>query len=90
MHFDDYRYSEDMDFTLREDSVTDEEILGHFRNVFELIYEESRIKIEIIKETIENHKASGSLKFKLSYAATHGSDEIKVDVTIRRNSNNSS
>ncbi|MDA3911904.1 MAG: nucleotidyl transferase AbiEii/AbiGii toxin family protein [Bacteroidales bacterium] len=27
MHFVDYRYSEDMDFTLRDDSVSDEDIL---------------------------------------------------------------
>lgn len=81
MYFDDYRYSEDMDFTLRDDSVSDKEILENFRCVFEQVYEESRIKVEIIKDSVDNHEASGSLKFKMSYVATHGSDEIKVDVT---------
>jgi len=81
MHFGDYRYSEDMDFTLRDDNVSDEDILENFRSVFEQVYEESRIKVEIIEDTIDNHEASGSLKFKMSYVATHGSDEIKVDVT---------
>lgn len=81
MHFEDYRYSEDMDFTLRDDNVIDDEILENIRSVFEQIYEESRIHIEIIENTIDNHEASGSLKFKMSYQATHGSDEIKVDVT---------
>lgn len=81
MHFGDYRYSEDMDFTLRNDSISDEDILENFRSVFEQVYEESRIKAEIIEDTIDNHEASGSLKFKMSYVATHGSDEIKVDVT---------
>ena len=81
IYFDNYRYSEDMDFTLREDSFSDDEILTNFRDIFEKIYEESRIKIEVIEETIDNHKASNSLKFKVKYFATHGSDEIKVDVT---------
>jgi len=81
MHFGDYRYSEDMDFTLRNDRVSDEEILDNFQTVFEQLYEESRITLEIIKETIDNQKNSGSLKFKISYSATHGADEIKVDIT---------
>jgi len=45
------------------------------------VYEESRIKSEIIKDTIDNHEVSGSLKFKMSYVATHGSDVIKIDIT---------
>ncbi len=81
MHFEDYRYSEDMDFTLRDDSVSDEDILESFKTIFEKIYEESRIKVELIDNSIDNHEASGSLKFKISYSATHGADEIKVDVT---------
>ena len=81
MHFNDYRYSEDIDFTLRDDNVSDTEILENFQILFEQVYEESRIKAEIIEDSIENHKASGSLKFKLSYVATHGTDEIKVDIT---------
>jgi predicted nucleotidyltransferase component of viral defense system len=81
MHFDDYRYSEDMDFTLRDDSVSDKEILENFQSVFEQVYVESRIMAEIVEDSVDNHKASGSLKFKMSHVATHGSDEIKVDIT---------
>ncbi len=81
MYFEDYRFSEDMDFTLRDDNISDKEILENVRNAFEHIYEESRIKAEIIEDSVDNHEASGSLKFKMSYVATHGSDEIKVDVT---------
>lgn len=81
MHFENYRYSEDMDFTLRDDSVSDKDILDEFQNIFNQIYEESRIKIILVNDSIDNHEASGSLKFKMSYSATHGSDEIKVDVT---------
>lgn len=81
MHFDDYRYSEDMNFTLRDDTISDKEILDNFRSIFEEILEESRIKIEVIEDTIENHEKSGSLKFKMTYNATHGSGEIKVDIT---------
>lgn len=81
MHIEDYRYSEDMDFTLRDDSVTDDDILTSFQAIFEKILEESKIVVEIIGNSIDNHVASGSLKFRLKYIATHGSDEIKVDVT---------
>lgn len=81
MYFEDYRYSEDMDFTLRDNNVKDEEILENFRRIFEKVYEESRIKVNIIEDTIDNHEDSGSLKFKMSYKATHGTDEIKIDVT---------
>lgn len=81
MYFKDYRYSEDMDFTLRDDNVSDVDILKNIRSVFEQVYEESRIKTVIIDDTIDNHEASGSLKFKMRYVATHGSDEIKIDIT---------
>ncbi|MCF8298742.1 MAG: nucleotidyl transferase AbiEii/AbiGii toxin family protein [Saprospiraceae bacterium] len=81
MYFEDYPYSEDMDFTLRDNNVKDEEILENFRRIFEKVYEESRIKVNIIEDTIDNHEDSGSLKFKMSYKATHGTDEIKIDVT---------
>lgn len=81
MYFEDYRYSEDMDFTLRDDSASDEDILKNFKNTFKKVYEESRIKVELIDNSIDNHQVSGSLKFKINYNATHGSDEIKVDVT---------
>lgn len=81
MHFEEYRYSEDMDFTLREDSVSDEDIIHNFKEVFEHLFEESRIRLKIIEDSIDVHHTSGSLNFKISYQATHGSDEIKADIT---------
>jgi len=81
MHFNDYRYSEDMDFTLRDDNSSDAEILGNFQSSFAEILEESRIKVEVIEDSVENHERSGSLKFKVTYKATHGSGEIKMDIT---------
>lgn len=59
IYFEDYRYSEDMDFTLMESSDSDEEILNNFQSIFETIYDASRIKIEILQNSIENHEASG-------------------------------
>jgi predicted nucleotidyltransferase component of viral defense system len=81
VYFESYRYSEDLDFTLTNDKTSDKEILRNLGLIFEKIYEESRIKIDIIEDSIGNHEASGSFKFKLRYLATHGSDEIKFDVT---------
>ncbi len=81
MYFIDYRYSEDMDFTLRNDSISNNEILESFGSVFKQISEESKIILEIPELSIVPHKASDSLQFKMNYTATHGSDGIKVDIT---------
>jgi uncharacterized protein len=81
MYYSDYRYSEDMDFTLRNDDISDEEILRNFQIIFAKIHEASRLTIEITEDSIDYHETSGSLTFKLSYSATHGKDQIKVDIT---------
>lgn len=81
IYFDSYRYSEDIDFTLKNDEVTDNSLFDQFQHVFKEINDASRIKIEVLKDTIDIHKATGSLKFKAEYEATHGSDKIKIDIT---------
>ncbi|MCB9234186.1 MAG: nucleotidyl transferase AbiEii/AbiGii toxin family protein [Bacteroidia bacterium] len=81
LYFEDYRFSEDLDFTLQNDFVQDQKIVEEFENAFRDVFETSRIRVAIMPETVSNHEGSGSLKFKLAYHATHGSDEIKVDIT---------
>lgn len=43
IHIEDYRYSEDMDFTLKDDTVSDNEIYIQFGNLFSAISRETRI-----------------------------------------------
>lgn len=84
IYFEDYRYSEDLDFTLVDDSIKNEQIILYFESLFTRIYDESRIKIEIANGSYEILE-SGSIKFNLSYTGTHGSDKIKIDLTRGEN-----
>ena len=62
IHIEDYRYSEDMDFTLQDDSILDEIIYAEFDNIFGLISRETRMKFNITEESKGIHSASGSIK----------------------------
>ena len=82
-YFDDYRYSEDLDFTLLDDNITNDAIIYEFEKVFDWVTEETDMEFQITKEKL--HKESGSLKFFFDYVAPLdgklGSRDIKVDVT---------
>ncbi|MBL7825556.1 MAG: nucleotidyl transferase AbiEii/AbiGii toxin family protein [Saprospiraceae bacterium] len=80
VHFVDYRYSEDLDFTLLKDEITNEEILKNFESIFNDIYTDSRIKMNIDKESLDTHD-SGSIKFFIDFKGPHGNDKIKIDIT---------
>jgi predicted nucleotidyltransferase component of viral defense system len=67
IHFEDYRYSEDMDFTIMEDSITNDAIFIQFNNIFRLIAKESRLKLSIDDDSIETHELTGSIKFYIDY-----------------------
>lgn len=83
LYFPDYRFSEDMDFTLQDDSISDEKIIEAFKNIFTEIYREARIKLAIAGDKYETHPSSGSIKFYTSYIGPLGGigNEIKVDLT---------
>ncbi len=51
MHFADYRYSEDMDFTLRDDSLSDVDILENFRSIFKQVYDQSSVSVQTNSDT---------------------------------------
>lgn len=80
VYFDDYRYSEDLDFTVLNDDISDKEILKNFKALFSEVNKESRIKMSIDDETFEIHE-SGSIKLFIDFTGPHGSDRIKVDIT---------
>lgn len=47
VYFDDYRFSEDLDFTLVDERVTNEQILAEFNSLFDFIKEEANIDLQI-------------------------------------------
>lgn len=82
VYFEDYRYSEDLDFTLLQDQITDEYIFEYFNQVFKWVLEKANIPLAIIKDHIH---ISGSINFQISYRGPLGGEanykRLKVDIT---------
>ncbi|MET3980311.1 putative nucleotidyltransferase component of viral defense system [Mucilaginibacter sp. UYP25] len=82
-YFDDYRFSEDLDFTLLDYSLTHEDLVGYFNEVFAWVKEETNITLQMKETNI--HAASGSSQFYVDYigplGGNIGSRDIKVDIT---------
>jgi len=81
---EDYRYSEDIDFTLDpslEKTLSDEEIYKAFSEIFGSIKEAANIDLSIPEDSKEVHE-SGSIKFFIEFIGPHGgkSDRIKTDI----------
>ena len=69
IHIEDYRYSEDMDFTLHpdlEESISDDKIFSAFGEVFTEVKETANIDLSISEDSKEVHE-SGGLKFFIDY-----------------------
>ncbi|MEQ9300095.1 MAG: nucleotidyl transferase AbiEii/AbiGii toxin family protein [Cyclobacteriaceae bacterium] len=54
VYFKDYRFSEDLDFTLRDIDISNDQIFDWFSDVFEYIQDEANIPLEIIDP--ESHR----------------------------------
>jgi len=82
VYFEDYRFSEDLDFTLMEDEIPDEQIFHCFEEVFEYIREEANIPLEIIDD---NEHEDGGINFYISYVGplggTGANKRVKVDIS---------
>ncbi len=83
-YFKDYRFSEDLDFTLLDQHITNEEIMTAFENIYAFVKEEANILLQF-KES--NTHESGSLVFYVNYTgplqANILSRDIKIDITRR-------
>lgn len=81
VYFKDYRFSEDLDFTLLGSNITNEQILDWFSQVFEFIQEEANIPLEI---TDNNEHEDGGINFYISYVGPLGgfgaNKKVKVDI----------
>lgn len=83
-YFGDYRFSEDLDFTLTQ-KITFETIRQELEPVFARVYNDSGIVFRYLRE--DRHSHANSHTFYLGYEgplpATAAGKEVKVDVTIR-------
>lgn len=82
-YFEEYRFSEDLDFTLLDESLTHVVIKEKLGEVFAWVKEESNMTIQHKTDGI--HTASGSSQFYVNYsgplAANIESRDIKIDIT---------
>jgi len=81
VYFQDYRFSEDIDFTLINETIENDQILEWFNQSFEYIREEANIPLEIMEE---DTRQSG-LNFYISYVGPLGGlgahKRVKVDIS---------
>ncbi len=79
-YFADYRFSEDLDFTLIQ-PITFDEILGHLEALYVEIREASGIEFSF--DRVDRHGHANSHTFYLNYTGPlPGQNSVKVDVTI--------
>lgn len=81
-YFSDYRFSEDLDFTLLDNDLTNGQIFKWFLETFEYIKNEANIPLEIIDN--KAYEEDG-MNFYISYVGPLGGQgankKIKVDIT---------
>jgi predicted nucleotidyltransferase component of viral defense system len=84
-YFHNYRFSEDLDFTLLDEKLTNKQILNEFNNILEFVEEETAMSFRINEDADKEHAPSGSFKFWIEYVApldgAIGSRDLKIDVT---------
>lgn len=82
VYFEDYRFSEDLDFTLLDNEITNDQIFEWFLEVFEYIRDEANIPMEIIDN---NEHEDGGINFYISYVGPLGgvgaNKRVKVDIS---------
>jgi len=81
-YLDQYRFSEDLDFTLIDDGISNEHIFEWFREIFEYVQEEANIPLEIIDD---NEHEDGGINFYISYIGPLGGQgnnkKVKIDIS---------
>ncbi|MEI2695236.1 MAG: nucleotidyl transferase AbiEii/AbiGii toxin family protein [Saprospiraceae bacterium] len=82
VYFEDYRFSEDLDFTLLNAEISNEQIFSWFQEVFEFIKDEANIPLDIIDN---NEHEDGGINFYISYIGPLGGQGnnkcVKVDIS---------
>jgi predicted nucleotidyltransferase component of viral defense system len=82
IYFKDYRFSEDLDFTLINNEISNEQIFEWFKETFEYIKEEANIPLEVINN---NEHEDGGINFYISYIGPLGGQgnnkRVKIDIS---------
>jgi predicted nucleotidyltransferase component of viral defense system len=82
VYFEDYRFSEDLDFTLLNSETTNELIFEWFKEVFEFIKEEANIPLEIFDN---NEHVDSGINIYIIYIGPLGGQgnnkRVKVDIS---------
>jgi uncharacterized protein len=82
VYFVDYRFSEDLDYTLLDNDISNEQIFEWFAEVFEYIRDEANIPLEIIDN---NEHEDGGINFYINYVGPLGglgaNKRVKVDIS---------
>ena len=79
-YFEDYRFSEDLDFTLLDENISNDDLLKEFEKIYTFVKEEANITLQF-KES--NTHVSGSIGFYINYVgplqANIDSRDVKID-----------
>ncbi|MBK6338452.1 MAG: nucleotidyl transferase AbiEii/AbiGii toxin family protein [Bacteroidetes bacterium] len=82
IYFEDYRFSGDLDFTVLNAEISNEQIFSWFNEVFEFIKDEANIPLDIIDN---NEHEDGGINFYISYIGPLGGQgnnkRVKVDIS---------
>lgn len=82
VYFPDYRFSEDLDFTLLNSEITNDQIFAWFKESFDIIKDEANIPLEIIDN---NEHEDGGINFYIGYVGPLGgfgnNKQVKVDIS---------
>lgn len=82
IYFADYRFSEDLDFTLLDDAISNNLIFEWFEEVFSYIEEEANIPLELVDD---NEHEDGGINFYIGYIGPLGGQgnnkKVKVDIS---------
>jgi uncharacterized protein len=83
-YIEDYRFSEDLDFTLLDETVSNEQILEEFKSLFIFMREEANIEMQIDVKNWTIPEAV-SPQFYINYVGplkgNMGSRDLKIDIT---------
>jgi uncharacterized protein len=83
-YFEDYRFSEDLDFTLLDKEISNDDLLKAFEKVYTFVKEDSNITLQF--KDSDTHE-SGSLFFYINYTgplqANINLRDVKIDITRR-------
>jgi uncharacterized protein len=81
-YFEDYRFSEDLDFTLFNNDTTNKQIFGWFKESFNYIREEANIPLSLLDD---NEHEDGGIYFYIGYTGPLGGQasnkKVKVDIS---------